>query len=89
MSIIVILSLVNGMNEQTMKWMTERGGLAKITILIIGSQRIRSTCLIILAIRKDDKSLVPEAEVFNANIIYVLILNMVRIRLKRLAHFRL
>lgn len=32
MSIIVILSIVKGMNEETLKWMNERGGLRKITI---------------------------------------------------------
>lgn len=70
MSIIVILSLVNGMNEETMKWMTERGGLAKITIfnnweaknpLNLPNYFSYKEILLI-------KSLVPEAEVFNANI---------------------
>jgi putative ABC transport system permease protein len=32
MSIIVVLSLVNGINQQTLKWMMERGGLTKITV---------------------------------------------------------
>ncbi len=32
MSIIVVLSLVNGMNKETLKWMVERGGFTKITI---------------------------------------------------------
>ena len=32
MSIIVVLSLVKGINNQTMKWMMERGGLSKITV---------------------------------------------------------
>ncbi len=32
MSIIVVLSLVNGMNKQTLKWMIERGGFTKLTI---------------------------------------------------------
>ena len=32
MSIIVVLSLVNGINKQTMQWMMERGGLSKITV---------------------------------------------------------
>lgn len=32
MSIIVILSLVNGINKQSLAWMMERGGLTKITV---------------------------------------------------------
>ncbi len=32
MSIIVVLSLVNGVNKQSLAWMMERGGLAKITV---------------------------------------------------------
>ncbi len=32
MSIIVVLSLVNGMNKQTLEWMLQRGGFTKITI---------------------------------------------------------
>ena len=32
MSIIVVLALVKGINNQTMKWMLERGGLSKITV---------------------------------------------------------
>ncbi len=32
MSIIVVLSLVNGINKQTLQWMMERGGLSKITV---------------------------------------------------------
>lgn len=32
MSVIVILAMVNGMNQKTLSWMMERGGLAKITI---------------------------------------------------------
>ncbi len=32
MSIIVVLALVKGINNQTMKWMIERGGLSKITV---------------------------------------------------------
>lgn len=32
MSIVVVLALVNGINQQTIAWMMERGGLANITI---------------------------------------------------------
>ena len=32
MSIIVVLALVKGINNQTLKWMMERGGLSKITV---------------------------------------------------------
>ncbi|MCB5249894.1 MAG: ABC transporter permease [Candidatus Cloacimonetes bacterium] len=70
MSIIVILSLVNGMNQETMKWMTERGGLAKITISRNWESKnplklpdyfsLKEVLLI--------KSLVPEVEAFNATI---------------------
>ncbi|MBN1949378.1 MAG: ABC transporter permease, partial [Candidatus Cloacimonetes bacterium] len=32
MSIIVVLSLVNGINKKSLEWMMERGGLARITV---------------------------------------------------------
>lgn len=70
MSIIVILSLVSGMNEQTMKWMSERGGLSKITVQknweVENPQNLPEYFLFkeVLLI----KSLVPEAEYFNASI---------------------
>ncbi|MFO7895563.1 MAG: ABC transporter permease [Candidatus Cloacimonadales bacterium] len=32
MSIIVVTSIINGINKQTMAWMMERGGLAKISV---------------------------------------------------------
>ncbi|MDP8219862.1 MAG: ABC transporter permease, partial [Candidatus Stygibacter frigidus] len=32
MSVIVVLAMVNGINQQTLSWMMERGGLSKITV---------------------------------------------------------
>ena len=32
MSIIVVLSLVKGINEKTLEWMMERGGLSKVSV---------------------------------------------------------
>lgn len=32
MSIVVVTSIINGINKKTMAWLTERGGLTKITI---------------------------------------------------------
>jgi len=32
MSVIVVLAMVNGINEQTISWMMERGGLSKVTV---------------------------------------------------------
>lgn len=32
MSIIVVLSLINGINKKSLEWMMERGGLARITV---------------------------------------------------------
>lgn len=70
MSIIVILSLVNGINQQTLKWMTERGGLSKITVyrnwesqnpLKLPEYFSYKEVLFV-------KNLIPEAQYFNANL---------------------
>lgn len=67
MSVIVVLSLMNGINQQTIKWMMERGGLSKITVRRDWSfdnpnnEPRYFTWKEINLIR----SLVPEAEYFN------------------------
>ena len=67
MSIIVVLSLVKGINKQTMAWMMERGGLSKISVYrnwnYDNPQNLRDhfNWKEIKLIR----SLVPEAKYFN------------------------
>ncbi len=67
MSIIVVLSLVNGINKQTLQWMMERGGLSKITVRrnwqYDNPKKVRSyfTWKEIKLIR----SLIPEAKYLN------------------------
>ncbi len=67
MSVIVVLSLMNGINQQTIQWMMERGGLSKITVRRDWSfdnpnnEPRYFTWKEINLIR----SLVPEAEYFN------------------------
>jgi len=70
MSVIVVLALVNGANQDTLKWMMERGGLAKISIYrnwqydnpnnLPSSFNLKEINLI--------KSLIPEALYFNPSI---------------------
>jgi len=67
MSIIVVLSLVKGINKQTIAWMMERGGLSKISVYrnwnYDNPQKLRDffTWKELNLIR----SLVPEAKYFN------------------------
>ncbi len=67
MSIIVVLALVKGINNQTMKWMMERGGLSKITVRrnweYKNPEHVRNyfTWKELKLIR----SLIPEAKYFN------------------------
>jgi energy-coupling factor transporter ATP-binding protein EcfA2 len=70
MSIIVILSLVSGMNEQTMKWMSERGGLTKITVQKNWDYKNTENLPEYFSLKEVTliKSLVPEAAAFNAAI---------------------
>ena len=70
MSIIVILSLVSGMNEQTMKWMSERGGLTKITVQKNWDYENTENLPEYFSLKEVTliKSLLPEAAAFNATI---------------------
>jgi len=70
MSIIVILSLVNGMNQQTMKWMTERGGLTKITVSRNWEAKNPLNLPEFFTLKEVNliKNLIPEADYFNATI---------------------
>jgi ABC-type antimicrobial peptide transport system permease subunit len=67
MSVIVVLAMVNGINKQTLSWMMERGGLAKITVHRNweydgdGNERDYFTLKELFHIRE----LVPEALYFN------------------------
>jgi len=67
MSVIVVLAMVNGINKQTLSWMMERGGLAKITVHRNweydgdGNERDYFTLKELFHIRE----LLPEAEYFN------------------------
>ncbi|MCF7911736.1 MAG: ABC transporter permease [Candidatus Cloacimonetes bacterium] len=67
MSVIVVLAMVNGINQQTLSWMMERGGLAKITVHRNweydgdGNERDYFTLKELFHIRE----LLPEAQFFN------------------------
>ena len=67
MSVIVVLAMVNGINKQTLSWMMERGGLAKVTVHRNweydgdGNERDYFTLKELFHIRE----LVPEALYFN------------------------
>lgn len=67
MSVIVVLSLMNGINQQTIKWMMERGGLSKITVrrdLSFDNPNNEPRYFTWKEINLI-RSLVPEAEYFN------------------------
>ncbi|MDP8268011.1 MAG: ABC transporter permease [Candidatus Tenebribacter davisii] len=67
MSIIVVLSLVNGVNAQTMKWMIERGGLSKISVYRNWEYRHSNYVKDYFTWKelKLIRSLIPEAKYFN------------------------
>ena len=70
MSIIVVLSLMNGINKKTMQWMMERGGLSKITVRknwSYDNPKNAKTYFTWKEIRLI-QSLIPEAKYFNPEI---------------------
>ncbi|MBT3169757.1 MAG: FtsX-like permease family protein [Candidatus Cloacimonetes bacterium] len=70
MSVIVILSLMNGINKNTLKWMMERGGLSKITVRKNWSYENPGNVKehFVWKELKLIRSLIPEAEYFNPQI---------------------
>ncbi|MCD4820338.1 MAG: ABC transporter permease [Candidatus Cloacimonetes bacterium] len=67
MSIIVVLSLMNGIQKKTMEWMMERGGLAKITVRRDWNYESPTNEPKVFTLREINliKSLVPEAKYMN------------------------
>jgi putative ABC transport system permease protein len=67
MSIIVVLSLVKSINQQTIAWMMERGGLSKITVRKDWSYESQTTVKDYFTWRELEfiHSLIPEVEYFN------------------------
>lgn len=70
MSIMVVLAIVNGMNESTLAWMQERGGMNKIEIQRNWNWDYRKAgkAYFSLSEIKYLQAQVPEARAFNANI---------------------
>jgi len=68
MSIIVVLALVNGINQKTLEWMMERGGLAKITIRRNWQYENKEQQKDYFTYKEFEqvRALVPEAEYFTA-----------------------
>ena len=67
MSIIVVLSLMNGIQAKTLEWMMERGGLSKITIRRDWSYESPTNQPNFFTLREIEliRSLIPEAEYMN------------------------
>jgi putative ABC transport system permease protein len=70
MSIIVILAIVNGMNEQTMRWMNERGGLRRMSIMRNWNYNNPQGLPLTFTMREFDliRDLIPEVEAINVEI---------------------
>ena len=70
MSIIVILSIVKGMNEETLRWMNERGGLRKMTVRRDWqySNPLKLRTYFTLREFYFIKENIPEVEAFNASV---------------------
>jgi len=70
MSIVVVLAMVNGINQQTLRWMMERGGLAKITIRRDWEYDQKTNQKNYFSLKEVNliRSLVPEAKYFNPRI---------------------
>ena len=70
MSIIVVLSLVNGINKKTLAWMMERGGLSKITIRKNWEYNKETNEKSYLTLKEVDliRTLLPEAKYFDPQI---------------------
>jgi putative ABC transport system permease protein len=70
MSVIVILAMVNGINKQTLSWMMERGGLAKITVHHNWAYENPKNLPDYLTLREiyQIRDLIPEALYFNPEV---------------------
>ncbi|MDZ4120781.1 MAG: ABC transporter permease, partial [Candidatus Cloacimonadaceae bacterium] len=70
MSIMVVLAIVNGMNDSTLRWMQERGGLNKIEVERNWEYDFRKGGKAYFSLNeiKLIRNLIPEAGVFNAEI---------------------
>ena len=70
MSIIVVLSLVKGINKKTLDWMMERGGMSKITIRRNWEYNKETSQKSYFTFKEYNfiRSLLPEAENFNPQI---------------------
>ena len=70
MSIIVVLSLVKGINEKTLEWMMERGGLSKISVYRNWNYEKQDDVKNYFTLKEINliRSLVPEAKYFNPQI---------------------
>ena len=68
MSIIVIMSIVSGMNEQTMRWINETGGLKKISVYRDWGYQNPRNLSTVFTMRELDfiRENIPEVEGFNA-----------------------
>lgn len=68
MSIIVVLALVNGINQKTLEWMMERGGLTKITVRRNWQYKNKNDLPDYFTYKEFQKidELLPEAEYFTA-----------------------
>ncbi|NQV19759.1 MAG: ABC transporter permease [Armatimonadetes bacterium] len=70
MSIIVVLSLVKGINKKTLEWMMERGGLSKISVYRNWNYEKQVDVKNYFTLKEINliRSLVPEAKYFNPQI---------------------
>ncbi len=70
MSIIVVLSLVNGINKKTLEWMMERGGLTKITVYRDWNYNNKRKLSTYFSLKEIEliRSLIPEAKYMNPQI---------------------
>ena len=70
MCIMVVLAILAGMNQRTMQWMTERGGLSKVEIGFNWNYDFRQggEAKLSLSELRTLQSLIPEAKAFNPNI---------------------
>ena len=70
MSIVVVLSLVKGINKKTLDWMMERGGMSKITIRRNWEYNKETSQKKYFTLKEYNliHSLLPEAEYFNPQI---------------------
>ena len=70
MSIIVVLSLVKGINKKTLEWMMERGGLSKISVYRNWNYEKQADVKNYFTLKEINliRSLVPEAKYFNPQI---------------------